>query len=104
MDKREKIGVRLMELSKAFDTISHSSLLAKLDAYGFSRTSLKLYINGSFSNWAEVITGVSQGSILGLLLYNIFLNDIFMFISKFNVFKRNFVFYWKRLKPDKKKP
>ena len=87
-----------MELSKAFDTTSHSSLLAKLDAYGFSRTSLKLMenflcnkqqrisINGSFSNWAEVIIGVPQGSILGLLLFNIFLNDIFMFISKFNVF------------------
>ena len=64
-----------MELSKAFDTISQSSLLAKVDAYGFSRTSLKLMencscnkqqrisINGSFSDWAEVKTEVPQGSI-----------------------------------------
>ena len=89
-DKREKIGVILMDLSNAFETINHSLLLAKLDAYGFSRASLKLMqnylcnrqqrisINGSFSDWTEVITGVPQGQ----LLFNIFLNDIFMFISK----------------------
>ena len=75
LDKRGKIGVILVDLSKAFDTINHSFLVAKLDAYGFSRTSLKLTqnylcnrqqrisINGSFSDWAEVITEVPQGSI-----------------------------------------
>ena len=51
LDKGEKVGVILMDLSKAFDTINHSLLLAKLDAYGFSRTSLNLckttYATGS---------------------------------------------------------
>ena len=108
-----------MDHSKYFDTINHSLLLAKLDAYGFSRTSLKLMqnylcnrqqrisINGSFNNWTEVITGVSQGSILGPLLFNIFLNDIFMFISKYNLCNYaddNTLFYWRKPKPDKKKP
>ena len=45
LDKGEKVGVILMDLSKAFDTINHSLLLAKLDGYGFSRTSLKLMQN-----------------------------------------------------------
>ena len=97
LDKGEKIGVILMHLSKAFDTINHSLLLAKLDVHSFSRTSLKLMqnylcnrqqrisINASFTEWTEVITAVPQGSILDPLLFNIFLKDIFMFISKCNL-------------------
>ena len=97
LDKGEKIGLILTDLSKAFDTLNHSLLLAKLDVYGFSRTSLKLMqnylcnkqqrisINGSFSDLTEIVTGVLQGSILGPLLFNIFLNDIIMFISKCNL-------------------
>ena len=86
-----------MDLSKTFDTINHSLLLTKLDAYGFSTISSKfmqnylcsrqqkICINASFSDWTEVITGVRQGSTLGPLLFNMFSNDIFMFISKCNL-------------------
>ena len=74
--------------------INHSLLLAKLKAYGFSDQTLSSWqsylcsrfqrsiINRSFSRWNEVITGVPQGSILGSPIFNIFLNDIFLFISK----------------------
>ena len=94
LDNGEKVGVIFMDLSKAFDTINHSLLLVKLKAYGFSNQALRLLqsflcnifqrsiINGSFSSWNEMITGVPQGSILGPILFNILLNDIFLFISK----------------------
>ena len=45
----------------------------------------RISINGSFSDWTKVITGALQGFILGPLLFNMFLNDIFMFISKCNL-------------------
>ena len=83
IDNGEKVGVIFMDLSKAFDRINHSLLLTKLNAYGFSNQALRLLqsylcnrfqrsiINGSFSSWNEVITGVPEGSILSPLLFNV---------------------------------
>ena len=86
-----------MDLSKVFDALNHTLLLAKLEACSFPMTSLKLMqsylsnqfqrtsVNASFSDWKEIETGVPQGSILGPLLFNIFLNDIFYFINNGNL-------------------
>ena len=82
-----------MDLSKAFDTINHELLIAKLHAYGFSKQALKIVlsymsdrwqrtkINKSFSSWSVLLQGVPQGSVLGPILSNIYLNDLFYFLS-----------------------
>ena len=78
-----------MDLSKAFDTINHELLIAKLHAYGFSTDALEVLlsylqdrwqrvkINTTFSSWTQLLQGVLQGSVLGPILFNIFINDIF---------------------------
>ena len=49
LDKGHVIGVLFMDLSKAFDTINHNLLIAKMEAYGFSELTLKM-MNGYFSD------------------------------------------------------
>ena len=94
LDSGGIVGTVLMDLSKAFDTLSHSLLIAKLHAYGFSKSSLiliKSYLSGRFqrtkigqslSAWLLIVLGVPQGSILGPLFFNVFTNDIIYFIQK----------------------
>ena len=79
IDRGKVFGTLLTDLSKAFDRLNHDLLIAKLNAHGFSLPALRLFhdylsnrkqstrINNSYSTWMEIIFGVPQGSILGLL-------------------------------------
>ena len=91
------VGAVLTDLSKAFDCIPHDLLIAKLSAYGLSSDSfcyiysyLKdrkqcFQVNNKQSEFDTIISGVPQGSIFGPILFNIFFNDFFFFISKASV-------------------
>ena len=97
VDNGKAFGALLTDLSKAFDCLDHKLLIAKLNAYGFSLTALKLIhdylsnrkqrnkINSSDSSWHEIIFEVPQGSILGPLLFNIFLIDLFFIVKNTDI-------------------
>ena len=82
IDRGKVFRALLTDLSKAFDFLNPDFLIAKLNAYGFSLPALRLIhdylssrkqgtrINNSYSTWMEIVSGVPQGSILGLLLFS----------------------------------
>ena len=86
-----------MNLSKAYDCLSHDLLKAKLAAYGFeysatssisdylSKRYQRVKIESIFSSYLEILRGVPQGSSLGPTLLNMFINDLICFIQEIEV-------------------
>ena len=84
-----------MDLSKAYDCLNHDLIIAKLETYGVGENSLRLIKNylsqrqqkvvSSFSEWLEIILGISEGSMLRSILFNIFINDLLLFIKETDI-------------------
>ena len=92
LDNDIVVGAVLMDLSKAFDCIPHDLLIAKLSAYGFHEDALvyicsylkrrqqSVRINNTYSTFQQVLSGVPQRSVLCPILFNLYINDLFLYI------------------------
>ena len=94
LDKSGFVETKLMDLSKAYDTLPHDLLVAKFEAYCTDKNGLNLIhnyltnrkqrtkVSSSYTDWYDIVGGVPQGSILSPLFLNLFINDLFILLKE----------------------
>ena len=91
------MGVIILDLSKAYDFLPVELLIAKFEVYVFDKGAIKFLHNyltdrkenvnvgSANSSMRDVLCGIPQRSVLGALFFNIFINDLLLFIEKYSI-------------------
>ena len=102
LDNGLPIDVLYLDFSKAFDKVPHKRLLQKLKSFNFpteliswiknwlSNRKQRVLVNGEYSEWLDVVSSVVQGSVLGPILFVIYINDIDMCLEDMEGFMPKF--------------
>ena len=106
IDMKGQVDTFILDFEKAFNTPPHELLKSKLFSYGIGKTTLnwinsflcfrqqRVVVNGIKYDWAPVVSGVPQSTVLGPLLFSLYINDISADIeSKIRLFAKDCVFY-----------